>query len=199
MRRSRNFACRTQNLAESTVINPRGRCVWKSIAQEKYPFGPRVFTHDVEEPGPRDFRKACCQEHELLRLGDVCSVCSRHSLSGKLENIRGSFGVCFWSYGWGYGERPHECEEMLLTLDDKAQGQSILVNTNTRVLGWVVHPTLRYESRSWLRHAVNGDGFLMREHTESRITGEPIPNLVGLSGDGHYGPWYHRREQPEET
>merc|ERR1712051_622110 len=115
-------------------------------------------------------RKACCQDNELLYKGKVCSQCSRHSLTGKLENMRGSFGVCLWPYAWGDGELPHTGEDMLLTLDDKTQGQSTLVNTNTRVVGWVVHPTRRYDSRntSKIPHAVQGDGFRMREHTENR-------------------------------
>ena len=88
---SAGFAERCTIPEESTLINPKGRSMWKS-GRDKFPKGPRIFTRVADESDSVYRSRACCQDGELLR-GKVCKHCNRHSLSGKLENMRGSFGV----------------------------------------------------------------------------------------------------------
>merc|ERR1712051_399439 len=112
MQHCSSFAERTvRGTADSTAVNPRGRTWWKTASHQKHSIA-RVFSSDG---------KSCCQDHELLFQGKVCSVCHRHSLSGKLDNLRGTFGICRWSYGWSGGELPHEIEAVLLTMDESTR------------------------------------------------------------------------------
>ena len=62
-------------------------------------------------------------------------------------------------------------------------------------MGTIVHPTWKYNTKNRMdcSYTINGDDFLMREHTENREPGELFPNLVGLSGDGRFGPEHPRR------
>ena len=109
-------------------------------------------------------------------------------LQGSLKKVVVLLELFTSLFDWGGPQLPHESEAILLTLDEQTQGHTTIINTPTRVMGSILHPPWRGTAAQHYALSVSGDTDLMREHLENRESQVRIPNLIGLSGGGRYGP-----------